>query len=128
LAGRLPEALDAMQDAAEHLLPVLGEDLSTMPIALLDRAQVLFEVGLLTEADALLEQAAQSFEARGLTQDLGEVEVLRARCARLLGRLADARALARAARERFGARGSATWVERARLVELRARLDLAADD
>ncbi|MBD9698774.1 CHAT domain-containing protein [Flavimobilis sp. GY10621] len=128
LAGRLPEALDAMQNAAEHLLPVLGEDLSTMPIALLDRAQVLFEVGLLTEADALLEQAAQSFEGRGLTQDLGEVEVLRARCARLLGRLADARALARAARERFGERGSATWVERARLVELRARLDLAADD
>jgi len=127
LAGRLPEALDAMQDAAEHLLPVLGEDLTTMPVALLDRAQVLFEVGLLTEADAMLAQAAESFAARGLAQDLGEVEVLRARCARLLGRLEDARALARGARERFGARGSVTWVERARLVELRARLDLVRD-
>ncbi|QIK82704.1 CHAT domain-containing protein [Sanguibacter sp. HDW7] len=128
LAGRLPEALDAMENAAEHLLPVLGEDVSTMPIALLDRAQVLFEVGLLTEADTLLEQAAESFEARGLAQDLGEVEVLRARCARLLGRLEDARRLAGDARERFGARGSATWVERARLVELRARLDLVQDE
>ncbi|MGP7959722.1 CHAT domain-containing protein [Sanguibacter sp. A247] len=127
LAGRLPEALDAMQNAAEHLLPGLGETLTTMPIALLDRAQVLFEVGLLTEADVLLTQAAESFSARGLMQDLGEVEVLRARCARLLGRHEDARMLARRARRRFGARGSTTWVERARLVELRARLDLVPD-
>lgn len=127
LAGRLPEALDAMEDAAEHLLPELGETLTTMPVALLDRAQVLFEVGLLTEADALLMQAAESFATRGLVQDLGEVEVLRARCARLLGRHDDARSLAGSARRRFGARGSATWVERARLVELRARLDLVRD-
>ena len=122
LAGDLPQALAAMERAAQTHLPDVGLDLSALPIALLDRAQVLFEAGLVGEADERLARAGSLFEERGLEQDLAEVEVLRARCALLSGRAADAAELAASARRRFGDRGNAVWSARAHLTELQARL------
>lgn len=46
LTGDLPQALAAMERAAETHLRDVGLDLAALPIALLDRAQVLFEAGL----------------------------------------------------------------------------------
>lgn len=122
LAGDLPQALAAMERAAEHHLPGVGVDMESLPVALLDRAQVLFESGLVGEADDRLARAAALFEERGLEQDLAEVEVLRARCALLSGRPQDAGRLVASAGRRFGDRGNEVWAGRARLIELRARL------
>ncbi|QIK68088.1 CHAT domain-containing protein [Nocardioides sp. HDW12B] len=108
--GRLPRALTLMGEAAaQH------------PIARLDRARVLREAGLLTEADELLEEVAEDFRHAGLGQDLGETELVRAECLLLTGDLAAARDLARSARGRFVRRGNRTWQRRAELLLLRCR-------
>lgn len=127
LAGDLPQALAAMERAAENHLPGVGIDLAALPIALLDRAQVLFEAGLVGEADERLARAGALFQERGLEQDLAEVEVLRARCALLNGRPVEAGRLAASASRRFGDRGNAVWSARARLAELQARLGALTD-
>lgn len=127
LAGDLPQALASMERAAENHLPVVGIDLAALPVALLDRAQVLFEAGLVGEADERLGRAGALFEERGLEQDLAEVEVLRARCALLNGRPDDAGRLATSALRRFGERGNVVWSARARLAELQARLGALTD-
>lgn len=122
LAGDLPLALATMESAARtHLDPTDGS-VETEPVGLLDRAQVLVEAGLLTEADLQLERAAALFEERGLVHDLAEVELARARCALLADRSADALRWARSARNRFGRRKNALWRSRADLVVCRALL------
>jgi len=116
LAGDLPAALAAMSEAASV------EHGASPAVALLDRAQVLVDAGLVAEADQKLAEAARTFEAEQLEHDLAHTELLRAHCA-LLGREpARALAWARAARERFAARGNDPWLARAELVEAQARL------
>lgn len=116
LRGDLPAALASMAAAGR-----LEHDASPA-VALLDRAQVLLEAGLLTEADAALGRAAALFRERRLGRDLAEVDLLRARCALLAGRPQAALGWAADARRRFARRGLSAWRARADLVVARARL------
>lgn len=115
LAGDLPQALEAMARAAmiDQRFPA---------ISLLDRSRVLLEAGLVAEADEHLARAGEVLARQRLAQDRAEVELDRARCALLTARPDDALVLARSARARFARRGNETWLLRAELVVLRARL------
>jgi tetratricopeptide (TPR) repeat protein len=118
LAGDLPAALRGMDDALA-LMPALGSG-----IPLLDRARVLAEAGLVSEADKTLAEATTVFRRDRLGQDLGETELERARCALLAGDAEGARRLAMRARDRFRRRGNDRWRRSAELVLLQG--DLAA--
>ena len=119
LAGDLPRALALMAEAAA---PEHG---GSPAVSWLDRAQVLLEAGLVTEADSFLARAQDLFARSRLARDLAQVELDRARCALLTGRPDDALVLARRARSRFARRGNASWTPQAELVVLRARLAVA---
>lgn len=112
-AGRLPQAL-ARMEAATEMLP------GRRPIALLDRAQVLLEAGLVGVADRTLAEAAALFSAQRLPHDVGECELGRAECAMLRGDPGAARLHAAAARRLFRRRGDEAWVLRATQLELQA--------
>ncbi len=112
-AGRLPQAL-ARMEAAARTLP------GRRPIALLDRAQVLLEAGLVAVADRTLAEAAELFTAQHLPHDVGECELGRAECAMLRGDPQAARLHAAAARRLFRRRGDQAWVLRATQLELQA--------
>ena len=112
-AGRLPQAL-ARMEAAAATMP------GQWPIALLDRALVLLEAGLVQVADRTFAEAAEQFAAQRLPHDVGECELGRAECAAVRGDAAAARQHAAAARRLFRRRGDETWVVRATLVELQA--------
>src|SRR5690606_13156321 len=103
LAGDLPAALAAMAEAAAT------EHGASPAVALLDRAHVLVDAGLVAEADTLLAEAAELFEASRLEHDLAQVELTRARCALLVREPDNALRWARAARARFAARGNGPW-------------------
>ena len=118
VAGDLPRALQTMARAAEHP----GGVRSGIP--LLDRAQVLLEAGLVTEADETLSQAGELFAEQRLALDLAQVELARSACALLLHRPEAALRWARQARRRLARRNNAPWLARADLAELRAGLDL----
>ncbi|MEO9139239.1 MAG: CHAT domain-containing protein [Jatrophihabitans sp.] len=118
LAGDLPRALRFMDQAG-----ALATDVSP-GIALLDRARVLAEAGLIRAADAALAAAADIFQGERLAQDLGETELERARCALIAGEPAAARRYAARARDRFRRRGNDRWRRSAELLLLQA--DLAA--
>lgn len=119
LAGDLPRALATMAEAAAETGGV------SLAVAHLDRAQVLLEAGLVTEADVTLARAGALFREQRLAFDLAQVELARSRCAALLGRSSEALRLARSAHQRFRARGNAPWAARAVHAELQARLELA---
>lgn len=122
LAGDLPRALALMSEAAS------SDHGGSPAISWLDRAQVLLEAGLVTEADSFLARAEDLFARSRLARDLAQVELDRARCALLTGRADDALVLARRARARFARRGNVAWTPQAELVVLRARLALAMTD
>lgn len=112
-AGRLPQAL-ARMEAAAATMP------GQWPIALLDRALVLLEAGLVQVADHTFAQAAEQFAAQHLPHDVGECELGRSECAAVRGDSAAARRHAATARRLFRRRGDETWVVRATLGELQA--------
>lgn len=112
LAGRLPLALERMEAAARSLPG------PARAIALLDRARVLLEAGLVAVADSTLAEAAEIFAADRLPHDLAEVELARAECAMLRGDVEQARVFAASARRRFARRGDEAWVLRATLLGL----------
>lgn len=112
-AGRLPQAL-ARMEAAAATMP------GRWPIALLDRAFVLLEAGLVQVADRTFAEAAEQFATQRLPHDVGECELGRAECAAVRGDAAGARQHAAAARALFRRRGDETWVVRATLGELQA--------
>ncbi len=114
LAGELPKSLQIMDEAAQ-----LGADLPR-GIPLLDRARVLVEAGLISEADETLVAAEQIFARDRLLQGLGEVELARAECALLAAEPGTARRLAVTARGRFRRRGNDRWRRSAELVLLQA--------
>jgi tetratricopeptide (TPR) repeat protein len=113
LAGRIPRALAAMEEAGR----ALGDDLP--PIGLLDRARVLREAGLVTDAEPLLARAADEFAAARLWQDLAETLLVRAECALVEGDLDRARLLAKKAERLFLRRANQQWRRRAQLLVLR---------
>jgi tetratricopeptide (TPR) repeat protein len=116
LAGRIPRALALIEEAA---MP--------HPVTMLDRARVLREAGLTSDADRILERAAATYAEARLVQELAETEVLRAECALVERDPQDARALAASAVRRFARRGNVRWQRRAELLMLRCER-FAADD
>jgi tetratricopeptide (TPR) repeat protein len=114
LAGRIPRALAAMEEASRDLP---APDLH--PVVLLDRARVLREAGLIRDADQLLEEAAAALEEAELHQDLGETNLVRAECALVEGEVEVARVLAESAEQLFGRRGNRQWQRKAQLMALR---------
>lgn len=116
LQGDLPTALRTMDEAAER-----APDRHAA-VGLIDRAQVLLDAGLLTEADDALREAREHLSRYRMLRDLAEVELVRSRVVLGLRRYADARRLARSASRRFDRLGNAPWRLRARVAELQAAL------
>jgi hypothetical protein len=101
LAGNLPRALQLMDEA-------YALDPSVAPgIALLGKAEVLVEAGLIHEADDVLCAAARILRRERLTHDLAECELERARCALAVDDPVAARRLAAQSRDRYRRRGDA---------------------
>ena len=111
LAGRIPRALAAMEEAGRG-------DENEHPVLLLDRARVLREAGLAHDAEELLARAATEFRAAGLHQDLAETDLVRAECALVEGEPDRARQLARAAERIFVRRRNVQWQRKAQLLVL----------
>ncbi|MTG88144.1 CHAT domain-containing protein [Cellulosimicrobium sp. BIT-GX5] len=116
LRGDLPTALAAMDEAAAQ-----APDRHAA-VGLIDRAQVLLDAGLLTEADDALREAREHLAHHRMVRDLAEVELVRSRVVVGLRRYADARRLARSASRRFERLGNTPWMLRARVAELQAAL------
>lgn len=116
ILGDLPGALQAMAIAL-RLAP--DQDDGTL---LLGRAEVLFESGLLADAELLLTEAIPLLAASGLRLDRAEAEYYRARCLLALQRYDEARAQARHARRHFEHVGHAPRAVLARVLELEAAL------
>ncbi|MFC8599101.1 CHAT domain-containing protein [Isoptericola sp. NPDC057191] len=114
LGGNLPAALREMAEASD-----LGDQ--PAPVTLLDKARVLAEAGLVSDAVAALEQASELLEG-GSAVVLAEVELALARCLMDLRRFDRARESARSAARGFARAGNKAWQARARVVELQAQL------
>lgn len=119
LRGDLPGALRAMDGAARF-----GAGRHEA-VGLIDRAQVLLEAGLLSEADKTLEQARAHLGRHRTVRDLAELQLVRSRCLVGLRRYREAVAQARSAERRFDRMGNVPGALRARCAELQALL--AAD-
>ncbi|HSV37785.1 MAG TPA: CHAT domain-containing protein [Nocardioidaceae bacterium] len=119
LAGRIPRAL-ATLEAAEGMNPS-----EPHPISYLDRARVLQEAGLVTDADGLLGRAAALLRQGRQFQDLAETELARAECVLVEGDPKRARAFAASAFRRFSRRGNLRWQRKAELLMLRCDRALA---
>jgi len=119
LAGRLPEALRAMDDAR----PALAD--SAVDLAALDgdRGQVLLAAGLTSEAETTLARVAQTFGRLGLRQGQAETELALARLHLSVRDHAAARTVARRAATRFRRRGSRSWALLADATVLAARVE-----
>lgn len=124
LSGDLVGALQAMVSAAANV--------SDTPVGAavgdLDRAEVLREAGLTTEAEAILARVAEKFGELDMPLDRAQAELSLARS--LLHHSPDrAAVVAAAAAEGFRSLGNEAWLVRAEGVRLRAllRADAAAD-
>jgi hypothetical protein len=118
LEGDLVAALARMAEARRQMA---GVSAVNMAIGDLDRAEVLRDAGLVTEAEQLLAQVARVLGAHGMRQARGEAELSLARSllAHDPGRAAG---VAATAARRFRALGSETWAARAQGVRLRGEL------
>ena len=114
--GDLIPALAEMVDAREL---IAGTSPVNLAISDVDRAQVLRDAGLVTEAEHVLAEAAQIFGAHRMRQARGEAEYNLARSL-LLHDPARAAKVAGAAARRFRSLGSASWAARAEGVRVRA--------
>lgn len=88
LRGDLPAALAHMLAADGMEAPV------DRSVARLDRARVLMEAGLVDDADHLLASTVEAMRAAGMTEELGDALLDRARCSLLRGRAGEAIELA----------------------------------
>lgn len=118
LEGNLVPALELMTEARVRI-----EQGSAVNAAIsdLDRAEVLRDAGLTTEAEQTLERVARTFGAHGMRQARGEAEFQLARSL-LVHDPAQAARVATAADRRFRALGSQSWAARALGTRLRAEL------
>ena len=124
LEGDLVRALDTMAEAHAVLAAASAVNAA---ICDLDRAQVLRDAGLVTEAERSLERVAHVFGAHRMRQARGETEYHLARSL-LSHEPARAATVAAAACRRFRAVGSDGWALRADAVRLRALLRAGAAD
>ncbi|MCW3492459.1 CHAT domain-containing protein [Microbacterium sp. SSM24] len=124
LSGDLVGALQAMVSAAANV----GDTAVGAAVGDLDRAEVLRDAGLTTEAEAILGRVAVTFGELDMPSDSAQAELNLARS--LLHHAPDRAAVAAgAAADRFRALGNDAWLVRAEGVRLRAllRADAAAD-
>lgn len=122
MLGDLPAALAEMA-AARALAPDQDDG-----IPLQGRAEVLYGVGLLEEAEALLSEAIPQLLKAGLRTDRAIAEYFRSRCLLALRRFDEAAALAVRARKHFLAVGYEQWASLARVLELEAALAPVRND
>lgn len=114
--GNLPGALESMEKAVaaapdwDDGIPELG------------RAEVLFESGLLDDAEQLLSTAAERLARAALRNDHAEAEWFRARSLMGLHRFDEARVQAAQARRRFERGGQRSMAALAGVLELEASL------
>lgn len=118
LSGDLVTAL-ALMTASRPILAA-SSDLAAA-ISDLDRAEVLRDAGLTTEAEELLSTVAVRFGAQRMRQARGEAEFHLARSLLRHDASAAERAAATASR-RFAALGNDAWAARAEAVRLEARI------
>ncbi len=115
LAGDLPAALRSMDRAAEVAPP------EHAGVGLMDKAVVLFEAGLLTDAEDALRRAVDLLATTRGSRDLLDAQLAQARCLVSLGRHEDALRLARRTRARARRIAHPVLELRAGLVALEAR-------
>lgn len=124
LRGELVRAMHLMaraRPALEEMSPVAAG------ISDVDRAEVLRDAGLVTEAERLLARAADLFGAHRMPHDRAQAEFNLARS--LLTHDATAAGeRAAAARRRFRRQGNETWALRAESIEMRAAFLSARPD
>ena len=118
LEGDLVTALHDMTAAREIMQ---GDSAVNAAIGDLDRAEVLRDAGLTTEAERTLDKVARTLGAHGMRQARGEAEFNLARSL-LTHDPRRAATVAGAAARRFRGLGSTSWAARAQGVLLRARL------
>lgn len=118
LAGDLVRAMSEMSAARPAIAEVSPANAA---IADVDRAEVLRDSGLLTEAERLLEAAAATFGAHRMPRPRGEAELHLAYSQLRHDAAAAARTAGVAARRLAGA-GASSWAARAEGIRWRARL------
>ena len=124
LAGDLVTALKTMQSVRE---PLDGESEVWAAINELDRAEVLREAGLVTEAESSLQSVSQAFGRHRAPRERATADYHLARS--LLSHDPERAALvAAAAARRFSSVGSPGWAVRAEAILLRARLAVGRID
>lgn len=116
MLGNAPAALAEMA-AAREIAPDQDDG-----IPLLGRAEVLYGVGLLAEAEALLDTAIPQLNKAGRRTDYAIAEYVRARCLLALRRFEEASTFAARARAHFTAADYEQWAVLARVLELEALL------
>ncbi|MDE0545249.1 CHAT domain-containing protein [Microbacterium sp. C7(2022)] len=120
LAGDLVDAL--------HQMLAARDDAAASPVAAavcdVDRAEVLRDAGLVTEAERILANAAATFAAHRMPQSRAEAEFHLAR-SQLAHDARAARTSAAAAARRFHALGNDAWAARADAIRLRAAFGAA---
>ncbi|WP_369370994.1 CHAT domain-containing protein [Promicromonospora sp. Populi] len=116
MLGDAPAGLAEMA-AARRLAPEQDDG-----IPLLGRAEVLYGVGLVDEAEALLDEAIPQLLKAGRRIDRAIAEYVRARCLLALLRFEEAAGFAARARTHFIAVGYEQWAVLARVLELEAAL------
>lgn len=124
LAGDLVAALQTMQSVRE---PLDGESEMWAAVNELDRAEVLREAGLVTEAERSLAAVSEAFGRHRAPRDRATADYNLARSLLSHDPARAARAAAASAR-RFAAIGSSGWAVRAEAIGLRARLTLGRVD
>ncbi len=124
LRGDLPSALERFSTPAvdPERDPAVAAILSD-PLAHMDRARVLLEVGLVDDADDLLAEAIVGLRRSARPQDQGEAHLARARGALIAGDLDAAEDQTVAAAERFDERGNERWLRRAVFTRLAVRVE-----
>jgi tetratricopeptide (TPR) repeat protein len=121
LRGDLPAALRSMHAAAEVAPP------EHAGVGLVDKAAVLYEAGLRTEAEQALRRATQLLADGRASRDLLDARLAHARCLVGLGRFDEARALAKQVARSARRTGHETLARQSRLIELEARLGSLRD-
>ncbi|RPF22888.1 CHAT domain-containing protein [Myceligenerans xiligouense] len=114
--GDLPGALASMEQS--HDLTPDRDD----GIPLLARAEVLFDSGLLLDAERLLRTAVEQLARVGWRADHAEAEWFHARCLLGLRQYDEARRTARRASRRFADAGNPSMAALAQVLELEAEL------
>jgi tetratricopeptide (TPR) repeat protein len=118
IAGDL---VQAMRDMALARPTLAAQSAVNAAISDSDRAEVLRDAGLVTDAERLLDAAAAAFGRDGMPQARAQAE-LHLAASLLRHDPARAEATARAAARRFTSLGAESWAARAEGIRLRARL------